>query len=152
MTWVIQVGLAIESFLNILGACTFLFFPDWCLSFAVSTPNGDVPASAATLWQTYAMLVLALTYPLLSCIPNTPGVFYKRKIIFETLAAGEIGLIGLLLWHAAKSDEESGFSTHVLLLAAINLVPALTWHGVVAWLKPSLMRETEHNLEARKKL
>lgn len=97
MAWVLQVGLAIESFLNILGASTFLLFPDWCLSFAISTQAGKVPASTATLWQTYAMLVLALTYPLLGCIPNTPGVFYKRRIIFETLAAGEIGLIGLLL-------------------------------------------------------
>lgn len=152
MTWAFQVGLAIECFLNILGAGTFLLFPDWCLSFAIPAHAVDVPPSAATLWQTYAVLVLALTYPLLSCIPNTPGVFYKRKITFETLAAGEVGLIGLLLWHSTKGGDESGFAPQALLLAAVNLVPALTWHSVVAWLWPSLMREAEHNLEARKKI
>lgn len=125
MTRTLQVGLSIESILNILGATTFLFFPEWCLCFAIPAQGGGVPASTATLWQ---------TYPLLSCIPNTPGVFYKRKLIFETLVSGEIGLIGLLLWHAAQSNEDGGFSTQALLLAAINLVPALTWHTVVAWL------------------
>ncbi|KUI69547.1 hypothetical protein VM1G_05262 [Cytospora mali] len=152
MTWVLQIGLAIESFLNIVGASTFLLFPDWCLSFAISNPAGDVPASAATLWQAYAVLVLALTYPLLACIPNAPGVFHKRKIIFQTLAAGEVGLIGLLLWHATKGEDESGFTQQALLLASVNLVPALTWHGVVAWLWPSLMKETEPGLEARKRI
>lgn len=150
MTWIIQVGLAVESVLNILGAGTFLLFPDWCLSFGVS--GGAVPASAATLWQVYAVLVLALTYPLLASIPNTPGVFHKRSIIFQTLAAGEIGLASLLLWHAARGEEESGFAPRVLRLAAASLGPALAWHTGVVWLWPSLMRGSGHNVGPRKDL
>ncbi|ORY63274.1 uncharacterized protein BCR38DRAFT_486023 [Pseudomassariella vexata] len=140
MTWVFQLGLTIESVLNILGAGTFLLYPEWCLSYTVSTPK--VPASAATLWQTYAVLVLALTFPILLCIPNSKGVFEKRKIIFETLVAGEVALVGLLLWHAVKPAEESGFMRSGLILATLNLLPALTWHSFCIWGVPGLMVES----------
>ncbi|KAK7736552.1 hypothetical protein SLS53_006984 [Cytospora paraplurivora] len=152
MTWTFQVGLAAESFLNILGASLFLLFPDWCLAFAISPQAGDVPTTAAILLQTYAVMILTLTYPLLACIPNSPSAFLKRKIIYETFAAGEIGLIGLLLWHSTKREQESGFAPHVLLLAAVSLVPTLAWHLAVVWLWPSLMRGTEQNLDARKRI
>lgn len=154
MTWTFQVGLAAESFLNILGASLFLLYPDWCLAFAISPQAGEVLTTAAILLQTYAVMILTLTYPLLACIPSTPSpwVFQKRKLIYETFAAGEIGLIGLLLWHSTRREEESGFAPHVLLLASISLVPTLAWHSAVVFLWPSLMRGTELDLDARKKL
>lgn len=83
--------------------------------------------------------------------PQHPGHLLKAQNHFRGVGCREIGLIGLLIWHTEKSNEETCFSTHALLLVAINLVPALMCHTAVAWLWPSLMRERKHILEARKK-
>lgn len=137
MTWIFQVGLAIESGLNILGAGSFILYPEWCLSFVVSTKS--VPLSAAILWQIYGILVLALTVPLLLCIPDSSSVFEKRRIVFQTLVAGEVGLLTLLLWHA-RNPQNSGITWAGLVISAGFLLPALIWHSFATWVNPALMR------------
>ncbi|KAI1402873.1 hypothetical protein F4819DRAFT_260616 [Hypoxylon fuscum] len=142
MTWVFQIGLAIEAMLNIVGAVPFILWPEWCLSFAVTntsnTGTPSVPPSSAVLWQVYGALVLALTVPLIQCIPDSQAVTEKRRIVFQTLIAGEVFLEALLLWHSIR-PAESGFSLTALLLTAVNLLPALSWHSFVVYVKPDLM-------------
>ncbi|KAI0180635.1 hypothetical protein GGR52DRAFT_253648 [Hypoxylon sp. FL1284] len=146
MTRTFQIGLAIESFLNIIGAAQFVLYPDWCLSFAVARGpklgTAIVPPSAAVLWQVYGAMVLALTVPLIQCIPNSKAVAEKRRITFQTLIAGEIALESLLVWHATRPDQ-SGFTSTALWLSAVNLVPALTWHSFVVYVKPGMMQSTD---------
>ncbi|KAI4863929.1 hypothetical protein F4820DRAFT_352660 [Hypoxylon rubiginosum] len=144
MTRVFQIGLAIESLLNIAGAVPFVLYPDWCLSFAVAaadpkTGAPSVPPSSAVLWQFYGALVLALTVPLVQCIPDSDAAAEKRRIVFQTLIAGEVLLEAVLLWHAAR-PEPSGFTLTALLLSAVNLLPALSWHSFVVYVKPGLMQ------------
>jgi hypothetical protein len=139
MTQFFRQSLIIECTLNILGAVTFLLYPEWCLSHAVST--NDVPHSAIVLWQIYAVLVLELTLGLILCIPNSPGVAEKRKLLFQILGAGEVVLIGLLLWWAGKGPDASGFASIALLLSAASLVPLVTWKGFVLMVVPEMMEE-----------
>ncbi|KAI6085529.1 hypothetical protein F4821DRAFT_240372 [Hypoxylon rubiginosum] len=143
MTRVFQIGLAIESFLNIVGAVPFVLYPEWCLSFAVAadpkTGAPSVPPSSAVLWQFYGVMVLALTVPIIQCIPNSNAAAEKRRIIFQTLIAGEVFLEAVLLWHSTRS-QQSGFTLTALLLAAVNLLPALSWHSYVVYVKPDLMQ------------
>ncbi|KAI1770437.1 hypothetical protein F4818DRAFT_262433 [Hypoxylon cercidicola] len=143
MTRIFQIGLAIESFLNIVGAVPFVLYPDWCLSFAVSadpkTGAPSVPPSSAVLWQFYGVLVLALTIPLIQCIPNSEAVAEKRRIIFQTLIAGEVFLEAVLLWHSTR-PAQSGFTLTALLLSAVNLLPALSWHSFIVYVKPDWMQ------------
>ncbi|XXH04480.1 hypothetical protein Hte_010896 [Hypoxylon texense] len=146
MTRIFQIGLAIESFLNIVGAVPFVLYPDWCLSFAVAadpeTGASSVPPSSAVLWQFYGVMVLALTVPLIQCIPDSEAVAEKRRIIFQTLIAGEVLLEAVLLWHAAR-PAQSGFTLTALLLSAVNLLPALSWHSFVVYINPGLMRSDD---------
>ncbi|KAI1840899.1 hypothetical protein JX265_013395 [Neoarthrinium moseri] len=152
MTQVIQLGLLVEAVLNVIGAAVFIRYPAWCLSYVVSSDT--VPPSAAVLWQIYGGLVLALTIPILLVIPNSPTVFEQRSLIFKTLTAGELVLIGVLSWHASKPIE-SGFTWSGLALSAMFLLPALTWHSCAAFVLPDLMRPSTRirdNGEARKGL
>lgn len=147
MTRIFQAGLVIEAFLNLVGCAAFMLSPSWCLSFVITSaaPNkpNTVPASTAVLWQVYGGLVLALTVPILLVIPESHAVFEKRELIFKTLVAGEIILIGVLGWHGlglSGHDEEGGFSRVGLLISAAFLLPALTWHSFTVWVRPDLMR------------
>ncbi|KAI0844841.1 hypothetical protein F5Y00DRAFT_186525 [Daldinia vernicosa] len=137
MTRLFQLGLAIEAILNIAGAVPFILYPEWCLSFAV-TPNSTVPPSSSLLWQVYGALVLALTIPLVLCIPDSKAVREKRQIVFTTLLAGEVFLEAVLLWHVSRPDE-SGFTLTSLVLSAVFLLPALSWHAFATYIKPDLM-------------
>ncbi|KAI2636568.1 hypothetical protein GGS26DRAFT_501108 [Hypomontagnella submonticulosa] len=143
MTRVFQLGLAIEAVLNIAGAVPFVLHPEWCLSFAVApdpkTGISSVPPSSAVLWQTYGALVLALTVPLIQCIPDFKAATEKRRIIFQTLLAGEVFLEALLLSHISQPDK-SGFTWNALVLSAIFLLPALSWHAFALYIKPSLLQ------------
>ncbi|KAI1763059.1 hypothetical protein GGR53DRAFT_498790 [Hypoxylon sp. FL1150] len=154
MTRVFQIGLAIESFLNIVGALLFILYPEWCLSFVVAadpeTSSTSVPSSSAVLWQFYGAMVLALTVPIIQCIPNSEAVAEKRRIVFQTLIAGEVLLEAVLLWHSTRS-EQSGFTLTALLLAAVNLLPALAWHSFVVYVKPRLMQSDEAPAKSAKK-
>jgi len=150
MPQIIQYGLVIESFLNIFGASTFVLFPHWCLSHVIQPPpnlsSGEsfVPDTAAILFQAYGLLVIALTFPLLACIPDSPSVGKFRVLIFQTLGLGEIFLIGLLLLNTAEPTE-SGFTRKGLLLAAANLVPALSWRVWTLYFRPGWLNAAEEN-------
>ncbi|KAI1098883.1 hypothetical protein F4804DRAFT_103941 [Jackrogersella minutella] len=149
MTRIFQISLAIEAFLNVVGAAPFVLYPEWCLSFAVAdnsttgTPN--VPPSSALLWQVYGVLVLALTVPLILCIPNSKAVAEKRRIVFQTLIAGEVFIEALLFQHISKPDE-SGFTPTALILSAVFLIPALSWHAFATYVNPDLMQSDEESL------
>ncbi|KAK9423832.1 hypothetical protein SUNI508_03848 [Seiridium unicorne] len=152
-----QIGLLIEALLNISGSILFILCPYWCLSFAIDTNDYPVPASAAVLWQIYGGLVLALTVPILTVIPESSrAVFEQRDIIFKTLIAGELALIGVLAWNAGKMEERSGFTPTSLLTSAVFLLPALAWHSYAVWIRPDLMRsEDDHGktaLQRKKRL
>lgn len=143
MPQIIQYGLVIESLLNIFGASAFILFPHWCLSHVIQPPLGlsslsgvsSVPDSAAILFQAYGLLVISLTFPLLACIPDSPSVGKSRALIFKTLGLGEIFLIGLLLLKAVDANQ-SGFTRKGLVLAAANLVPALSWRVWTLYIRP----------------
>ncbi|KAI2615258.1 hypothetical protein GGR54DRAFT_304460 [Hypoxylon sp. NC1633] len=143
MTRIFQFGLAIEAFLNIIGATPFVLYPEWCLSFAVAADSKSggsrVPSSSALLWQLYGVLVLALTVPTVLCIPNSEAVAEKRRITFQTLIAGEVFLEGVLLSHIFQ-PADSGFTSTSLILSAIFLLPALSWHTFAVYVKPDLMK------------
>ncbi|KAI1378474.1 hypothetical protein F4677DRAFT_396643 [Hypoxylon crocopeplum] len=143
MTRVFQFGLAIEAFLNIIGAVPFVLYPEWCLSFAVAADSKSgvtsVPPSSALLWQVYGALVLALTIPIIQCVPNSEAVAEKRQVTFKTLIAGEVFLEAILLWHISRPDG-SGFTLTSLILSAIFLLPALSWHTFAVYIKPDLMQ------------
>ncbi|KAI1204374.1 uncharacterized protein F4807DRAFT_335707 [Annulohypoxylon truncatum] len=142
MTRVFQFGLAIEAFLNIVGAVPFVLYPEWCLSFAVadrSTAGAPaVPPSSAMLWQIYGVLVLSLTVPLILCIPDSSAVTEKRRLIFQTLISGEVLIEAILLRHISQ-PEKSGFTLTSLSLSAFFLLPALSWHTFATYVKPDLM-------------
>lgn len=143
MTRVFQIGLAIEAFLNIAGALTFVLYPEWCLSFAVADDSTTgVPPSSAVLWQIYGVLVLALTVPIVLCIPNSEAVAEKRRVIFQTLIAGEVFIEAVLLWHITR-PEKSGFTLNALVLSAVNLLPALSWHTFAIYIKPDLIQSED---------
>ncbi|KAI0887654.1 uncharacterized protein GGS22DRAFT_112534 [Annulohypoxylon maeteangense] len=142
MTRAFQFGLAVEAFLNIVGAVPFVLYPEWCLSFAVANRSAtgapDVPPSSAVLWQIYGVLVLSLTVPLVLCIPDSNAVADKRRIVFQTLIAGEVLIEAILLRHISQ-PEKSGFTLTSLLLSAFFLLPALFWHTFATYVKPDLM-------------
>ncbi|KAI0840364.1 hypothetical protein F5Y06DRAFT_238353 [Hypoxylon sp. FL0890] len=154
MTRVFQIGLAIEAFLNIVGALTFVLYPEWCLSFAVAddstTGTVDVPPSSAVLWQIYGVLVLALTVPIIQCIPNSETVAEKRRIVFQTLIAGEVFIEAILLWHITQ-PKKSGFTLTALVLSAVNLLPALSWHTFAIYVKPDLIQSNDKPTKSAKK-
>ncbi|KAH6660825.1 hypothetical protein BKA67DRAFT_66721 [Truncatella angustata] len=146
MTRIFQIGLLTEAFLNISGSLVFLRYPLWCLSYmlpqSTTGKTTTVPASAAVLWQIYAGLVLALTVPILMVVPESRAVYEKRDLVFKTLTAGEVALVGILGWHGLgfSEEQEGGFSRAGLLTTASLLLPALTWHSFAVWLRPDLMR------------
>ncbi|OTA95656.1 hypothetical protein M434DRAFT_184540 [Hypoxylon sp. CO27-5] len=142
MTRIFQIGLAIEAFLNITGALTFVLYPEWCLSFAVADSTTGVPPSSAVLWQIYGVLVLALTVPIILCIPNSEAIAEKRRVVFQTLIAGEVFIEAVLLWHITQ-PEKSGFTLNALVLSAVNLLPALSWHTFAVYIKPDLIRSED---------
>ncbi|KAI0382768.1 hypothetical protein F5Y04DRAFT_43233 [Hypomontagnella monticulosa] len=143
MTRVFQLGLAIEAVLNIAGAAPFILNPEWCLSFAIAPDPisgvSSVPPSSAILWQVYGALVLALTVPLIQCIPDSRAAVEKRRIVFQTLLAGEVFLEALLWSHIYQRDK-SGFSLTALVLSAVFLLPALSWHAFAVYIMPSLLQ------------
>ncbi len=144
MPKLIQYALAAESFMNLLGAVPFLLYPEWCLSYVVdpssdSINNPAVHPGSATLFQVYACLVIALTAPLLICIPESPGVAYKRVIMFQTLAVGEALLITLLLWKA-NDAKHSGYTQSGLILSAMSLTPYLLWRAYTLFVRPDWFR------------
>ncbi|KAI1410634.1 hypothetical protein F5Y13DRAFT_167599 [Hypoxylon sp. FL1857] len=154
MTRVFQIGLAIEAFLNIAGASTFVLYPEWCLSFAVASDSTtgapNVPPSAAVLWRIYGVLVLALTVPIIQCIPDSEAIAEKRRIVFQTLIAGEVFIEAVLLWHIAQ-PEKSGFTLTALVLSAVNLLPALSWHTFAIYVKPGLIQSNSKPIMPAKK-
>jgi len=141
MTKIIGYALAFESFLNLFGAIPFLLYPEWCLSYVVNTlaahhvHTSPVPPGSATLFQVYACLVIALTIPLLMCIPDVPGAAPKRVIMFQALGMGEAFLIALLLWKATDPDK-SGYTQLSLVLSAMSLTPHLSWRAWTLLVRP----------------
>ncbi|KAI1143715.1 hypothetical protein F5Y05DRAFT_3943 [Hypoxylon sp. FL0543] len=154
MTRVFQIGLAIEALLNIFGAVTFVLYPEWCLSFAVTddstTDSPNVPPSSTVLWQIYGVLVLALTVPIILCIPDSEAVAEKRRIVFQTLITGEIFIEAVLLWHITQ-PEKSGFTLTALVFSAVNLLPALSWHTFAIYIKPGLIQSNNMSTKSAKK-
>ncbi|KAI2612026.1 uncharacterized protein GGS25DRAFT_102283 [Hypoxylon fragiforme] len=154
MTRVFQLGLIIEAVLNIVGALPFVLYPEWCLSFAIAVdPESgivNVPPSSALLWQVYGVLVLALTVPTIQCIPNSEAVAEKRRLTFNTLIAGEVFLEALLLWHISQPDR-SGFTSTSLILSAVFLLPALSWHTFAVYIMPSLLQSYDVPTKPAKK-
>jgi hypothetical protein len=156
MTWVIQLGLTIESFLNIFGASVFVVYPEWCLSYVISpspvntmTGTTPVPASSSTLFQVYGLLVLSETLLLLLCIPESPGIRRTRVMVFQTLGLGEAFLIGLLIWKSFDA-QNSGFTASGLIIAAINLLPAFGWRIWALYIMPDLLGEQEEVTRGKK--
>ncbi|KAH8653832.1 hypothetical protein BX600DRAFT_471735 [Xylariales sp. PMI_506] len=164
MTSIFQLAVIIESILNFAGAYFFIFHSEWCLSFVLSPTAAaaaaaaasntatavtiaDVPPSTALLLQTYGVLVFALTIPLLLAYSDAgegedggaSAVFYRRDIVFKTLAAGEAGLILLLRFRAA-APQPTGFTEAAGFLTPLGLVPALAWHTYVFLVSPGLMQ------------
>ena len=141
MTRIFRFGLATEVVLNVGGAFAFVAWPEGCL--ARVAPAAQVTPLAALLWQLYGALVLALSVPLVLCLPDgQPAVYEKRRIVFTTLAAGEIAIIALFLRHAALDAPaaDAGMAPAALLAMAAFLLPALTWHTFALFARPLLMR------------
>lgn len=145
-----RFALIAEAFFNISGAIVFLLCPEWCLSYVIQSSNtSTIPPSTATFLQIYSCLVLALSLPIIQCIPETPGVAARRAMIFWTLGAGELFIIGLLLWKA-QDPEASGFTSRALIQAAGALVPYLIWRIWALWVDPELLGEGEGGLQKKK--
>lgn len=137
MTRIFRFGLVIEVVLNVAGAFAFVAWPEACL--ALVAPAAHVTPLAALLWQLYGALVLALSVPLALCIPDSRGVYEKRRIVFTTLAAGEIAMITLFLRHALD-PAAAGMAPRALLAMVAFLLPALVWHTFALFARPLLMQ------------
>ncbi|KAI0127291.1 hypothetical protein BJ170DRAFT_367997 [Xylariales sp. AK1849] len=107
MTRVFRAALEAEALFNVICAISSIGFPTWYLSSVVSAKS--VPASATVLWQIYGSLVLAFSVPLLLIIPDSKAVFEAGDIVYKTLVAGEVAMIGILNWHA-HHPVDSGFT------------------------------------------
>lgn len=136
MSTFMRYALITEAFFNITSSVVFLFRPEACLSYVISTSS--VPPSSATLLQISSCLVLALTVPIIQCIPEKPRVAEQRVLTYRTLAGGEVFIIGLLLWKALNSSA-SGFSSKTLLGAVGVLTPTLLLRFWVLSVNPKIL-------------
>ena len=146
MTRIFRFGVATEVVLNVGGALAFVAWPEACL--ACAAPAAQVTPLAALLWQLYGALVLALSVPLALCLRDADAVrraaviYERRRIVFTTLAAGEIAIIALFLRHAAlpPGPDDPPVPPRGLLAMVAFLLPALAWHSFALFARPSLMQ------------
>jgi len=130
----IQYALATEAFVNVVSATAFIFYPSFCLSYAL--PTSTIPASTTSLLQAFGTMVYTLTVPMVLCLPNGPHAAHTRKIVYYMLGAGEMFLIPLFLYKGLKNGEDSGFGDQFMIAAAGNLVPPLGWRIWCFWRRP----------------
>lgn len=144
----------LEGTFNILGAIPLLFFPTHLLQNYFCASPSDGTASAATLLQWIGALFIGMTPQLFLALPNSKQAIESRRTVYWTLGAGEATLVPLLLWQAAKSAAASGevlekvgakvglggqgFSTKVLLGAAVMLGTPLLGRAYVLFWRPEL--------------
>ncbi|KAL8676981.1 MAG: hypothetical protein Q9186_006556 [Xanthomendoza sp. 1 TL-2023] len=142
----IQIALALEAGINILGGSIMLLFPSRILAalttntssnnpststqalLATSTPSAS-PA-AVVLLQWVAVLIYGLTPQLLLALPDGRGAVDKRWICYMTLGAGEGALILIIVWQILMrrdGDGEGAFTRKALLGCAGLLVPTMVW-------------------------
>ncbi|KAK8065735.1 hypothetical protein PG997_012482 [Apiospora hydei] len=138
MASLIKFALVAEAIFNVLGALIFIVYPHACLSHAVlsSTP---VTGCAALLCQVFGAMVLSLAVPLLLCVPDSNAVYEKRRIVYKTMAAGEIAFIILFL-RASQDYEKTGFAPEFLTKSIMAFAPALAWHSYAVFVNPAIMR------------
>ncbi|KAK8063859.1 hypothetical protein PG996_008511 [Apiospora saccharicola] len=149
MASLIRFALATEAVFNVLGAVILIVFPQGCLSLAVA-PSDSISGSAALLCQVFGAMVLSLSVPLFLCIPDSTAVYEKRRIVYKTMAAGEIayGIIGLtprpaviiLFLRASQDYEKTGFTPEFLTRSVLVFAPALAWHSYAVFVNPAIMR------------
>ncbi|KAK8110999.1 uncharacterized protein PG998_007456 [Apiospora kogelbergensis] len=135
---IIQFALVTEAVFNVLGALLFIVFPQSCLSHAVSS-SSPIPGCAALLCQVFGAIVLSLSVPLLLCVPESNAVYEKRRIVYKTMAAGEIAFIILFL-RASQDYVETGFTPEFLTKSVMAFAPALAWHSYAVFINPAIMR------------
>ncbi|KAK7935049.1 hypothetical protein PG985_000544 [Apiospora marii] len=138
MASLIRFALATEAVFNVLGAVILIVFPQGCLSLAVAS-SASISGSAALLCQVFGAMVLSLSVPLFLCIPDSTAVYEKRRIVYKTMAAGEIAFIILFL-RASQDYEKTGFTPEFLTRSVIGFAPALAWHSYAVFVNPAIMR------------
>ncbi|KAK6833118.1 hypothetical protein PG990_002078 [Apiospora arundinis] len=138
MASLIQFALVTEAVFNILGALLFIVFPQSFLSHAVLSPS-TVPGCAALLCQVFGAMILSMSVPLLLCVSDSTAVYEKRRIVYKTMAAGEIAFIILLL-RASQDYMETGFTAESLTMSVMAFAPALAWHSYAVFVNPTIMR------------
>lgn len=107
MTSLIRFALATEAVFNVLGAVILIVFPQGCLSLAVASSD-SISGSAALLCQVFGAMVLSLSVPLFLCIPDSAAVYEKRRIVYKTMAAGEIACKWIALILILVSPPKTG--------------------------------------------
>ncbi|KAK8058617.1 hypothetical protein PG994_009065 [Apiospora phragmitis] len=138
MAYLIKFALVTEAIFNALGAFIFIVYPQGCLSYAVSS-SSPITGCAALLCQVFGAIVLSLAVPLLLCVPDSNAVYEKRRIVYKTMAAGEIAFIILFL-RASQDYEKTGFAPEFLTRSIMAFAPALAWHSYAVFVNPAIMR------------
>ena len=153
MPSLIQTAFAVEALFNVFGGVSLCVFPTAVLSrfLASPLPSLELNATSILLARSLGLLILALTPQLLFAYPNNKDCVGKRRTVYLTLGAGEMGLVPLLLWEAFRASDESkaagvwagGLSRNAALISAANLVPILAWRIYVFQFKPHWFGDTE---------
>jgi hypothetical protein len=129
----------IEGSLNIFGATAMLLYPSSLLSCLVASPSYNTPAAGALL-QWIGALTVGLTPQLFLAWPNTRGALESRRMVYYTLGAGEVALVGLFLWQGFKDGRvEMGLSNKGLMVCAGNLIGPLIMRAYVLFWRPELL-------------
>jgi len=132
---IIRYAMAIEAAFNVLGAAGVVLAPRSILSFMASSPSQITPL-AVTFTQWIGGMVVALTVPLMLCLPNTRRAVESRTTTYWALAAGEGFLVPMFLW---QMGEESGFTRKALVAGAVQLGVLVGWRLYVLLRKPEWM-------------
>ncbi|MCJ1250806.1 hypothetical protein MMC30_008034 [Trapelia coarctata] len=127
--------MAIEAAFNVFGAIGMILAPDYVLSLMVSSPSQITPL-AVSLTQWLAAVVLALTAPLVLCLPNTRRAVESRATTYWTLGVGEGFLVPMFLWQMGKGEEGSGFTKQALVASAVQLGGLVGWRLYVLLGRP----------------
>lgn len=134
---VIRYAMAIEAGFNILGAAGLILAPRDTLSYLVPYSSQITPV-AASLTQWLGAVVLALTTPLLLCLPDSRRAVESRTTVYWTLAAGEGFLVPLFLVQLMQGDR-GGFTRKALVLSSIQLSAMVGWRLYVLLRRPDWM-------------
>lgn len=137
-----RYALAVEAVVNLIAIAGMLLSPDTPVRWLSADPSSQTASAevvASGLVQWFAALIITITVPILSCIPNTKRALESRPTVYVMLLGGELALMVVMLWQASMQKNEDGMSVIALLLGAGFMVLCVLWRVWVLWMRPEWM-------------